>query len=586
MAMTGVSGVHRGYFQRRIAYRLRGTGHLRHTQLIHIAEAGRFAVFPRRIEQGDVEVWRRNLFPSDLQASIPEVENFEAFANLVCAAYSSDEELAGAIYDLLSERVMPIFSSELPPDFLDSVASASKSEILAIRGVSQAKELFYLEDAQLYVLLDEVAASRAENDRFSFISTDNGEGNICVRTYASARMLLDAIQSSESADEATAADGARRAQVFGPLVLDQGGTHLSSFARGSLLPLPLTSVTDGQEGEYEIGFAHGLSVRGASKGDEELNGDGFLISRDGLLIVADGMGSYPLEHVASGIAIQAAYTTLVNRAEIDVSEADAVLNAHQRVQQYAAEDRDRELMATSLSVVRIVSDQARVAHVGRSRVYHASQDEVSLLTKDQTQAMMFFDNQLAKDGSELEFPVRGYEDISTVDQGLAQKRGKKSLASAVGHDGVDIKTYRQELAEGDLLLLCSGTLSDELGNEIARRMLGWARQLTQDRPFSEIVDDLRGLQGEWASDLTFVLYHHEPVARVFSGLASLDKTVIMRALEDIYGAEIDFKLADNILLRQSLTSLIEQYRDSDAELVDDAEMAFDFLVSLEEFSKD
>lgn len=176
------------------------------------------------------------------------------------------------------------------------------------------------------------------------------------------------------------------------------------------------------------------------------NEDDLLVDLDrSLLVVADGMGGHPAGDVASRLAVRAIDESLSGDALADAETRpetlrEAVRLAHDALLVAGADDPARAGMGTTLVVVHLDEPAGllTVAHVGDSRAYLLRDDELRVITHDH------------------------------VAEGLL---GRRRLTQAVGAS----RDIRPEVAElpvrsGDRVLLCTDGLTDEIDDELIRRL--------------------------------------------------------------------------------------------------------------------
>jgi serine/threonine protein phosphatase PrpC len=175
------------------------------------------------------------------------------------------------------------------------------------------------------------------------------------------------------------------------------------------------------------------------------NEDDLLVDLDrSLLVVADGMGGHPAGDVASRLAVRAIDESLSADALADAETRpetlrEAVRLAHDALLSAAEADPERAGMGTTLVVVHLDEPAGllTVAHVGDSRAYLLRSDDLRVITHDH------------------------------VADGLAGRR----LTQAVGAS----RDVRPEVAEvpvrsGDRVLLCTDGLTDEIPDDLIRRL--------------------------------------------------------------------------------------------------------------------
>ena len=160
----------------------------------------------------------------------------------------------------------------------------------------------------------------------------------------------------------------------------------------------------------------------------DLSGSGFVPFKAG---VFDGMGGHKKGEVASKLAssvMKKEYENLISYVE----------DANKTIYEYQENNRDSEGMGTTMTAIEIDEDGVlHVAHVGDSRCYVLSKRKLIKLTEDEN--------------------VPGYQNV------LLQALGTKKKLS--------IQTKDIRLFKGDVVLLCTDGLYNELGEEYLKKKL-------------------------------------------------------------------------------------------------------------------
>jgi serine/threonine protein phosphatase PrpC len=160
----------------------------------------------------------------------------------------------------------------------------------------------------------------------------------------------------------------------------------------------------------------------------DLSGSGFVPFKAG---VFDGMGGHKKGEVASKLAssvMKEDYENLISYVE----------KANKVIYEYQENNKDSEGMGTTMTAIKIdESGVLHVAHVGDSRCYVLSKRNLIKLTEDEN--------------------VPGYQNV------LLQALGTKKKLS--------IQTKDIKLFKGDVVLLCTDGLYNELGEEYLKKKL-------------------------------------------------------------------------------------------------------------------
>ena len=174
-----------------------------------------------------------------------------------------------------------------------------------------------------------------------------------------------------------------------------------------------------------------------------------------LLIVADGVGGAAGGKIASGVAVRAVVEYLAEAVgcvqDFDVDREQAFLDHLSRAVERGHE-RLKEMFktqggpATTLTMVTLLWPRAYVVHVGDSRGYYLRNGRLRQFTRDQTMGDYLVD-------------------IGAVTEQHAQKAGLYNvLSSAVGGDLVPTVGI-VDLADGDVLLLCTDGLTKHVPDD-------------------------------------------------------------------------------------------------------------------------
>ena len=158
----------------------------------------------------------------------------------------------------------------------------------------------------------------------------------------------------------------------------------------------------------------------------DVSGSGFVPFKAG---VFDGMGGHKKGEVASELAssvMEEDYDNLISYVE----------KANKVIYEYQENNKDSEGMGTTMTAIKIdESGVLHVAHVGDSRCYVLSKRNLIKLTEDEN--------------------VPGYQNV------LLQALGTKKKLS--------IQTKDIKLFKGDVVLLCTDGLYNELGEEYLKK---------------------------------------------------------------------------------------------------------------------
>lgn len=187
------------------------------------------------------------------------------------------------------------------------------------------------------------------------------------------------------------------------------------------------------------------------------NGHGCGVAGDFIAIVADGMGGHAAGEVASAMAIDVVYRTLLNGRGAPPALLIAGLKAaNDDIYRHAQSHAGCGGMGTTCTAVVVRHGQAFLGHVGDSRLY--------LLRKERL-------HQLSEDHSLVSDLVRA--GVISEEEGRARPDRNIILRAIGTKPKVDVATWKTglPLLPGDALLLCSDGLTDGVGDDAIREIL-------------------------------------------------------------------------------------------------------------------
>ena len=175
-----------------------------------------------------------------------------------------------------------------------------------------------------------------------------------------------------------------------------------------------------------------------------------------LSIVADGMGGHQAGDVASQLAVNTFREMLEGaaaKADLSIEEGkmlvrQALTGANDVVYDMASRNEQYYNMGTTIVAALVIKQQMVIGHIGDSRVYHITANEMVQLTEDHTLV-----NELVKSGQ------------VTPEDALHHPR-RNVITRAVGTDAqVEVDIITGSLSDGDVLLLCSDGLTNMVSDE-------------------------------------------------------------------------------------------------------------------------
>lgn len=172
-----------------------------------------------------------------------------------------------------------------------------------------------------------------------------------------------------------------------------------------------------------------------------------------MAILADGMGGHNAGDVASEMAVGGMQSLFLHASEEQLATKqaqqqwlrDAVSHLNYEIYQYALSHEGCQGMGTTLIAVLFDNDFAYISHVGDSRVYHFTSQDVQLITRDHS-----YVNILLEHGE--------------ISEEEAQHHPKKNfILKALGTDvAIEPDFYEVVLTPSSHILLCSDGLSNKL----------------------------------------------------------------------------------------------------------------------------
>ena len=199
-----------------------------------------------------------------------------------------------------------------------------------------------------------------------------------------------------------------------------------------------------------VGFSDAGTVR-------QFNEDRVVVDAAlGLLLLADGMGGHRAGDVAAHMGIDIVHRALRARfAKASTSPPSLLAAVHQSINQAneaihqaARTPGAREGMGTTLAVVAFDDASAVIGHVGDSRIYRLRDDELTLLTRDDS---------LVREAVEQGL-------ISASDAADSHNRSLVTQALGVAPT-IDAHVHAIDVREEDVILVCSDGLSDLVAHD-------------------------------------------------------------------------------------------------------------------------
>ncbi len=195
------------------------------------------------------------------------------------------------------------------------------------------------------------------------------------------------------------------------------------------------------------------------------NEDCFLLDdKEGLYIVADGMGGHRAGEIASNLVVETireymtvgidtmgAVETVVNAPEAISDQSkkllDAIACANDRVYRCSREKQEYSGMGSTVSAIYFTNDTFITANVGDSHIYLVHDDNIELL-------------------SVIHNVITEQTAIDPVRAKSLGKRFRHMLTRAVGvESAVEADIFESQFFKNDQIILCSDGLSDKVSSK-------------------------------------------------------------------------------------------------------------------------
>lgn len=178
-----------------------------------------------------------------------------------------------------------------------------------------------------------------------------------------------------------------------------------------------------------------------------------------LLAVADGMGGHKAGEIASRLALEALVEYLRDHRDHLVADPEQALVqgfkvANRAVYDLARKDGEKFYgMGTTITAMIPQDDKIIVAHVGDSRAYKVSNNNIKLLTTDHSLV-----NELVKSGG--------------ITPEEAERHPQKNvLTRAIGTSpDVEVDVNIEPVSKGDIVVLCTDGLSNMVNLDEIKKM--------------------------------------------------------------------------------------------------------------------
>jgi protein phosphatase len=184
----------------------------------------------------------------------------------------------------------------------------------------------------------------------------------------------------------------------------------------------------------------------------EINEDTFGY-HDNLFVVADGMGGHQAGEVASAIAVETILKADLN-GEPKTALRNTLIAAEQAILKKAAQDQELNGMGTTVAVLYLEAERAYVTHIGDSRVYYLSGNNLRQLTHDHSLVY-----ELVKSGEITAEEAKNHPQRNILTRALGS------------NDTLEIDIIEIEVVEGDKFLLCSDGLTNSIPETLIKELI-------------------------------------------------------------------------------------------------------------------
>lgn len=205
-----------------------------------------------------------------------------------------------------------------------------------------------------------------------------------------------------------------------------------------------------------VTYAAATDVGRRREQNEDAHGEFALPGGDLLLVVADGMGGHQGGEVASRIAVEALGHIAQHSPAPDPREKlhNGLLVAHQRVVTHAESAGIRGMGTTAVAVY-LRGNEAYVAHVGDSRLYHLRDGAISWRTLDHTRV-----ERMVRMGILTPEQAKNHPDANIVTRAIGHNNPSEGATPEP-----EVQEEPLLLLAGDVIVLCSDGVYDGVTDE-------------------------------------------------------------------------------------------------------------------------
>jgi len=199
----------------------------------------------------------------------------------------------------------------------------------------------------------------------------------------------------------------------------------------------------------------------------------FTTDREGIFLVADGMGGHKAGEIASGLAgdvISSRLAKITNGDNIEAVIREAFLAANEKVRNTASVNTDQQGMGCTCVLLMLREQNFFIAHVGDSRVYLYRKDQLKQVTRDHSYVEELFIRGLINEEEKKGHP---YRNQITRYIGCASK--------------LEVDITSGPVWNGDVFLLCSDGLTEEVKDQRLQEI--FSQNLNPDTTTNMLIDE-------------------------------------------------------------------------------------------------
>ncbi|MFW5770919.1 MAG: Stp1/IreP family PP2C-type Ser/Thr phosphatase [Spirochaetota bacterium] len=223
-----------------------------------------------------------------------------------------------------------------------------------------------------------------------------------------------------------------------------------------------------------------MDVRAAGKTDRgtvrPANEDALLVDeKNGLFIVADGMGGHEAGDVASKMFINETKQFLSGKIGDDIPETEismllekAIQNANRKIYMYSKNHGSGRIMGTTAVLMALTDNQYFISWVGDSRAYLMRDGTMKRLTRDHSYVQQLVDS----------------GEISEKEARVHPRRNMVTRAAGVEQE-IEVETVWGQSRVGDVFLLCTDGLTGPLEDGVIAAHLERGGRHEGGKPGSE-----------------------------------------------------------------------------------------------------